>query len=260
MRIIAITNQKGGVGKTTTSVNLAACLGARGCRVLLVDIDPQANATTGSGVDKDSCECSVYDVLIEGLPVVDAILPIEGSGFSILPANRDLTGAEIRLSDFEHREYRLREALAPVQADYDYVFIDCPPSLNLFTINALAAAQAVLIPVQCEYYALEGIAALAETIAGIKRRINSVLEIEGVLRTMYDPRNNLANQVSAELIKHFGDKVYHTAIPRNVRLAEAPSHGQPVLFFDRACSGSMAYVALAGELLRRREGHPELVA
>jgi chromosome partitioning protein len=260
MRIVAVANQKGGVGKTTTSVNLAASLAARGQRVLLVDVDPQANATTGSGVDRHGLAASIYDVLLEGAPIRTVIQTLPAVRYDLLPAHKDLVGAEMRIQDLPGRESCLKQALAGVTADYDYCFIDCPPSLNLLTLTALVAAHAVLIPVQCEFYALEGIARLRETIEHLKRGANRGLEIEGVLRTMYDPRNNLSQQVSEELFKHFGALVYRTSIPRNVRLAEAPSYGQPVLYFDRSCSGNMAYVALAGEMVRRREGLPEAAA
>jgi len=250
-RILAITNQKGGVGKTTTSVNLAAGLAQAGRRVLLVDLDPQANATMGSGIDKRTLNASVYQVLL-GLSTAESTrLRSEAGGYDIIPANRDLAGAEVELVALEHRETRLKSALAPIAADYDFILLDCPPSLNMLTVNGLVAADAVMIPMQCEYYALEGLSDLVNTIKRVRQHLNPRLEIEGLLRTMFDPRNTLAQQVSAQLQAHFGDKVYATVIPRNVRLAEAPSYGAPAVNFDSACKGSQAYIALAGELLLR---------
>ena len=251
-KILAIANQKGGVGKTTTSINLAASLAKTRRRVLLVDIDPQGNATMGSGVNKEQVQASTYSVLIGGDPVAAATVAVEG-GYDLVPANGSLSGAEVELIEIEHRERRLRTALATVRDNYDYVLIDCPPALNLLTVNALVAAHAVMIPMQCEYYALEGLTALLNTIRRIREGLNPGLEIEGLLRTMFDPRNNLDNEVSAQLKEHFGDKLYRTIIPRNVRLAEAPSYGKSVITYDMASKGAQAYLALAGEMLRREE-------
>ena len=250
-KIIAIANQKGGVGKTTTSVNLAASLAATRRRVLLIDIDPQGNATMGSGVDKHSLEATAYDVLLEIARVDEVVLKLEPAGYSIIPGNADLTAAEVELLKMGEGQHSLRRALAPVVDNYDYILIDCPPSLNMLTVNALVAATSVMIPMQCEYYALEGLSALLGTIESIRSSLNPNLKIEGLLRTMFDPRNNLANDVAAQLTQHFGEKLYRTVIPRNVRLAEAPSHGLPVLLFDKASRGAEAYLALAGEMLRR---------
>ena len=250
MRILAITNQKGGVGKTTTCVNLAASLAATKRRVLLIDLDPQGNATTGSGVEKAGLKQTIYHVLIGDKSIAEVRVKAE-SGFDVVPANRELAGAEVELVNELARETRLKTALSALGDEYDYILIDCPPALNLVTVNALTAAHAVMIPMQCEYYALEGLSDLVNTIKKVRAYLNPSLEIEGLLRTLFDPRNMLAQQVSAQLTQHFGDKVYRTVIPRNVRLAEAPSYGQPALVYDRASKGAQAYLALAGEIINK---------
>ncbi len=252
-RILAVANQKGGVGKTTTAVNLAASLALSGSRVLLVDLDPQGNATMGSGVDKNDLDASIYDWLIDNRPLKSVARRCQ-AGYELLPGNTDLTAAELDLLRQERREFRMRDRLTEeVRGQYDYVIIDCPPSLNILTLNALIAADGVLIPMQCEYFALEGLTALLETIEGVRSRGNPDLAIEGLLRTMYDPRNSLTRDVSRQLIQYFGDKVFRTVVPRNVRLAEAPSHGLPAILYDRHSRGAVAYMALAGEI-RRKHG------
>ncbi|ACO81300.1 chromosome partition ParA [Azotobacter vinelandii CA] len=251
-KVLAIANQKGGVAKTTTCINLAASLVATRRRVLLIDLDPQGNATTGSGVDKLNLEHSVYDVLTGDCSFAEAMHFSEHGGYQLLPANRDLTAAEVVLLDKPGKEHRLREALAPIRENYDYILIDCPPSLSMLTVNALAASDGVIIPMQCEYYALEGLSDLVNSIQRIGQALNPNLQIEGLLRTMYDPRISLTNEVSEQLQAHFGDKLYETVIPRNVRLAEAPSHGMPALVYDKQSKGAQAYLALASELSRRQ--------
>ena len=250
-KIFSITNQKGGVGKTTTAVNLAASLAATGRKILLVDLDPQGNASMGCGVDKHQLDVSLYEVLTSRCDINQALCQGLECRFDLLPSNGDLTAAEVELLEAENKEFQLKEKLSELATPYDFIFIDCPPSLNMLTVNALVASHAVLVPIQCEYYALEGLSALMNTIATVAENINPDLEIEGLIRTMYDPRNSLTNDVSEQLARHFGDRVYRTAIPRNVRLAEAPSHGMPVLMYDPASKGAKSYLALAGELLRR---------
>jgi chromosome partitioning protein len=252
-RIIAVANQKGGVGKTTTCVNLAAAFASMNYPVALLDLDPQGNATTGCGIDPRKLMVSACEVLLGERSLQETILQPEGLKFDLLPSNGDLTAAEVFLLQQEEREFALKRALEPVQEQYDWIFIDCPPSLNMLTLNALAAADSVLIPMQCEYYALEGLSALVNTIEQIRSSINPNLEIEGLLRTMYDGRNNLAIAVSDQLFENFGDRVYRTLIPRNIRVAEAPSYGLPVLLYDPRSKGAVAHLALAGEMLRRYE-------
>ncbi len=257
MKILAITNQKGGVGKTTTCVNLAASLASLNKRVLLIDLDPQGNASTGSGIDKAHLKLSIYHVLIGENSLSEVIVKNEKSNFDIAPSNRELAGAEVELVNELARENRLKVAISKIATQYDYVLLDCPPALNLVTVNALTAATAVMIPMQCEYYALEGLSDLVNTIKKVRAHLNPTLEIEGLLRTLFDTRNMLASQVSAQLISHFGDKVYKTVIPRNIRLAEAPSYGLPVLNYDKSSKGAVAYLELAHEIISRNKKERE---
>lgn len=254
MKVFAVANQKGGVGKTSVAVNLSATLAHYGQRVLLVDLDPQGNATTGSGIDKNGVERTVYGVLLGEYDLNATKVRTEG-GYDVVPANRELAGAEIELIDIERREYRLKEALSVVGRDYTFAVIDCPPALNMLTVNALTAANAVIIPMQCEYYALEGLSDLVGTLRKVKANLNPTIEIEALVRTMYDPRSSLTTQVSDEIKNHFGDKVFDTVIPRNIRIAEAPSYGKPVILHDPASKGALAHFAFARELLAR-EGIP----
>lgn len=249
-RIIAIANQKGGVGKTTTAVNLSASLAATKQRVLLIDLDPQGNATAGSGINKKLVSSSINEVLLGEVHARDGVHQTKWH-YDLMPSNGNLTVAEVRLLKSEEREYGLTKALEPILGDYDYILIDCPPSLNMLTVNALVAADSVLVPIQCEYYALEGLTSLLGNIDRIRKAVNPELQLEGLLRTMYDGRNRLTKEVSEQLLSHFGNKVYHTVIPRNVRLAEAPSHGVPIMSYDKNSQGAAAYLALAGEILRR---------
>ncbi|MDD9907143.1 MAG: AAA family ATPase [Rhodospirillaceae bacterium] len=250
-RVLAIANQKGGVGKTTTTVNLATAMAATHKKALIIDLDPQGNASTGLGIERSARHLTTYDLLLGEATLEDAIQPTIVPGLSVVPSSVDLSGAELELIDLEEREFRLAAAVRRAQLHFDYVLIDCPPALGLLTLNALCAADAVLVPLQCEYYALEGLSHLVRTIDRVKRAFNPSLEIQGVVLTMYDRRNNLSDMVAADVREHFGDKVYRTVIPRNVRVSEAPSHGKPVLVYDWRCAGSQAYIHLAREMLRR---------
>ena len=250
-QILALANQKGGVGKTTTSVNLAASLAATKRKVLLIDLDPQGNATMGVGVDKYELEQTFCDVLLDGVDIKSCIHQLDAIGIDLLPANADLTAAEVDLMRADGAENRMKDVIVPLKEFYDYILIDCPPALNMLTLNALVASDGVIIPMQCEYYALEGLTSLMETIKQVQDTVNPKLRVEGLLRTMFDPRNTLSNDVSAQLIEHFGDRVYRTIVPRNVRLAEAPSHGLPALMYEKTSRGALAYLALAGEMLRK---------
>ena len=253
-KVIAITNQKGGVGKTTTTVNLAASLAATHRRILLIDIDPQGNAAMACGVDKNNVAYSSYELLLEEVPIREVIIHSESVGFDVIAGNSDLTAAEVQLMNIKHRERKLVDALLPIRNNYDYILIDCPPSLNMLTLNAMVAANSIIIPMQCEYYALEGLSALISTFKNVKESINQGLYIEGILRTMFDPRSRLTRDVSEQLSDFFGDKLFRNSIPRNIRLAEAPSHGLPVIQYDKNSRGAIAYLALAGELIRKEEG------
>lgn len=254
MRVIAVVNQKGGVGKTTTAINLATAMAAMGKSVLLIDIDPQGNASTGLGVRRAEREVTIYDVLVDGAALAEAATPTLVPGLSLIPSDMDLAGAELELGAMEARTSRLVKALKAYTPAPDYVFIDCPPSLSLLTVNALAAANSVIVPLQCEFFALEGLSQLLKTIEMIKGQINPHLKVEGVLLTMYDKRNRLSGQVAEDVRKHLGRAVFKTVIPRNVRVSEAPSFGKPVLLYDQSCLGSKAYIGLARELLKKHEG------
>jgi chromosome partitioning protein len=253
-RIVAVSNQKGGVGKTTTAINLATALAAVGRQVLVIDIDPQGNASTGLGIEAARRHVGAYNVLLDRVPLAQAVIPTGIPNLGIVPATPDLSGAELELIDVERREFRLRDAMDGIADRYDYVLIDCPPALGILTINALTAANAVLVPLQCEFLALEGLSQLVRTIERVKRAFNPTLEIQGIVLTMFDTRNKLSSLVAEDVRAYFGDKVYDTVIPRNVRVSEAPSHGKPVLLYDYQCSGSRAYMHLAGEVLRREAG------
>jgi chromosome partitioning protein len=251
MKIFCVANQKGGVGKTTTSVNLAASLASHGQRVLLIDLDPQGNATMGSGIDKSQCETTVYEVLVDGAKIADAAVKAEAAGYDVLPANRELAGAEVELVTLDAREKRLKQALEAAEGTYDFVLIDCPPALSLLTLNGLCSANGVIIPMQCEYFALEGLSDLVNTIKQVHANLNRDLKVIGLLRVMFDPRVTLQQQVSEQLKEHFGDKVFNAVIPRNVRLAEAPSYGLPGIVFDRASRGAQAYLQFGSEMIDR---------
>lgn len=252
-RILAIANQKGGVGKTTTAVNLGTALAAVGERVLLIDLDPQGNASTGLGIDRNNRDTGAYDVIIAGASLQDTTRPSTIPNLFVIPSSMDLIGAELELVDLPNREYRLRDVISEIDGQYSYVLIDCPPALGLLTLNALCAADAVLVPLQCEFYALEGLSHLVRTVERIKRTFNTKLEIQGLVLTMFDKRNSLCDLVASDVRQHFGDKVYDTVIPRNVRISEAPSHGKPVILYDFRCAGAQAYIHLAGEVIRREQ-------
>jgi chromosome partitioning protein len=254
-RVIAIANQKGGVGKTTTAINLATALAATERTVLVVDLDPQGNASTGLGIRREQRRLSTYDLLVGDAPLTDAIVKSNVPGLAVVPASVDLAGAELELIDLERREYRLRDMLARSTINYDYVLIDCPPALGLLTLNALSAADSILVPLQCEFFALEGLSHLLKTVERVRKHLNPQLEVQGIVLTMFDARNNLSEMVAADVRGFIGDKVYSTVIPRNVRVSEAPSHGKPVLLYDWRCSGSQAYIRLAREILHREEGN-----
>ncbi len=256
-RILAIANQKGGVGKTTTAINLSTALAATGKRVMLFDLDPQGNASTGLGIDRNAAKSGSYEVLIGGESIAGATVPTLVPRLVVVPASVDLSGAELELVDFERREFRLKEAFSSIDETYDYILIDCPPALGLLTLNALVAADGVLVPLQCEYLALEGLSQLVRTVERVNNAFNDRLTVQGIVLTMFDARNNLCNLVAADVRGYFGDVVYNSVIPRNVRVSEAPSHGKPVLLYDFNCLGSQAYIHLAGEFLRREEGREE---